>query len=294
MHNNIINYDSPLSIKKYLDEHKMCAQKKFGQNFLISHTARQRLIDALDFQPDDPVWEVGPGLGAVTSLLLECRAHVTAFELDRGFCQSLKEFFGSEDNFTLVEGDFLKTFRQQPNLPDFILGNLPYNIAATLIAGLIESGFFFKRSVFTVQKETAARMCAKAGTKDYSSLSVLCASHYDVSQICILGGAQFYPPPNVDSACVLFRQLPDSMQKQIPQFFYKLVRSLFANRRKTVQNNLAVFLSHNSNIITANQQLKITAADILAKANIKITERAENLNLESFLRIAEVLEKNFY
>ncbi|MDR2842214.1 MAG: 16S rRNA (adenine(1518)-N(6)/adenine(1519)-N(6))-dimethyltransferase RsmA [Spirochaetaceae bacterium] len=283
----MINYDSPSSIKKYLDEHNLSAQKKFGQNFLISAQARQTLVKELGFMPDDTVWEIGPGLGAVTSLLLEAKARVSAFEIDHGFCAALTELFSDKENFTLVEGDFLKTFRQQKTPPDFILGNLPYNIAATLIGDLIETGFYFKRAVFTVQKEVALRMCAKAGTHDYSSLSILCTSRYDVKQICKLSGSQFYPPPNVDSACVLFQQLPAGKQKEIPPFFYKFVRTLFANRRKTVQNNLAVFLTQNAEFNTKNQPSKAAAEHILNMANIKITERAERLTLDDFLRITD-------
>jgi 16S rRNA (adenine1518-N6/adenine1519-N6)-dimethyltransferase len=284
-----INYDSPASIKEFLQEHSLCAQKKFGQNFLIAPNARRILIDALAAPPGCAVWEIGPGLGAMTASLLKNGVHLTAFEVDRGFCKLLCEMFYGKKNFTLIEGDVLKTWKTQQCKAEIILGNLPYNIAATVIAGFIEDGFYFKRGVFTLQKEVAARICAKAGSKDYSSLSVLCSSMYTVTPLSVFKSAVFYPMPNVDSQAVLFERRNDVSASIYPPFFYSLVRTLFANRRKTILNNLCAFINQNNSIVKvpAATSPKIFAENVLSTVNIAPNERAENIVLNDFLKIAQ-------
>jgi 16S rRNA (adenine1518-N6/adenine1519-N6)-dimethyltransferase len=181
----------------------------------------------------------------------------------------------------LVEGDALKTWEavaaQHQGKTIYLLGNLPYNIAATVIATFIEKGQFFERIVVTVQKEVAMRITAKPNQKDYSSLSVVCSSAYNVRPLSILKGEMFYPVPNVDSQSVLFTRNPISTAAPpLPPMFYPLVRALFAHRRKTVQNNLSVFLKIS----------KILSADILQQAHIDPTSRAETLCSQNFLELA--------
>ena len=111
-----------------------------------------------------------------------------------------------------MEGDVLKTWKnylETTSLPDRFFGNLPYNIAATIIADTIENNIRFDRCVFTVQKEVAQRMTAKPSQDDYSSFSVLCQWAYDVKNIMDLAGGNFWPKPNVDSRAVLFTKKED-------------------------------------------------------------------------------------
>ncbi|MDR0760077.1 MAG: 16S rRNA (adenine(1518)-N(6)/adenine(1519)-N(6))-dimethyltransferase RsmA, partial [Treponema sp.] len=198
-----LNYDSPLAIRSFLEERGLGMRRRLGQNFLINPNARRRLLDALGAGPGDRVWEIGSGLGAMTRPLLERGAMVWAFEIDGGFITALREFFSGNPAFTLIEGNVLKTWRTAPP-GDYLFGNLPYTIGAVLLADFIEKNRFFKRMVVTVQKEVALRMAAKAGSKDYSSFSVLCASAYRITPLLIMKGASFYPEPRVDSQGVLF------------------------------------------------------------------------------------------
>ena len=243
------DYNSPAELKKLLDANGFSMQKKFGQNFLINQSAREKLIDALDIAEGTTVWEVGPGLGAMTSEMLDRGAKLTAFEIDRGFSSLIKQFFSEysdKQSFNVIDGDVLKTWYAQTEegtqLPQRFFGNLPYNIAATIIADTIEKGIRFERCVFTVQKEVALRMCAKPGTEQYSSLSVLCNWAYDVKPLMDLSGANFWPKPNVDSRAVLFTKKEDFPLCNEPFYFIKLQRALFSSRRKTVRNNLQCFL----------------------------------------------------
>lgn len=276
------DYDSPASLKAFLDGQGMAMQKKFGQNFLINATARRRLIDALQIDGNSSVWEVGPGLGAMTDEILSRGASLTAFEIDRGFAQCLPEFFKDyqqKGRFNLVQGDVLKTWRGEADrqMPNRFFGNLPYNVAATIIADMISAGVRFPRCVVTVQKEVAQRMCATVGSKDYSSFSILCGWAYKVSPLMDLGGGSFWPRPNVDSRAVVMELREDFPRCQNPAHFMKLIRALFSSRRKTVRNNLTVFYGN-------GQQ----AVDVLERSGISPQARAEELPLELLLHLSDI------
>jgi 16S rRNA (adenine1518-N6/adenine1519-N6)-dimethyltransferase len=272
-------------------------RKRLGQNFLINSDARRKLLDALGIGPGDQVWEVGPGLGAMTAGLLERGAELIAFEIDRGFIAALEGFFGGQRGFTLIPGDVLKTWpgvwaarKAKTRRAPFFLGNLPYNIAATLLADFIERNCFFTRMVVTVQREVGRRMAAKPGTADYSSFSVLCASAYTVSPLMILKGSLFYPAPKVDSQGVRFDLRSDIDPAGYPPAFKPLVRGLFSSRRKTIKNNLQNYL--HSRIMTGKGNQKLTL-EMLEKAGISPNERAENLGPAEFSALAAVLPGEF-
>ncbi|MCE1196917.1 ribosomal RNA small subunit methyltransferase A, partial [bacterium] len=159
-----IAYDSPAAIRTFLEAEGLAMSKRFGQNFLVDRNARERLCAAVESASGtgEPrhVWEIGPGIGSITSLLLEKGHRVTAFEIDHGFARILRDLFGDNPRFTLVEGDVLKTWEGQlaVGLPDIVFGNLPYNVALAIVGDLLESGRVPARMVFTVQKEAAQRI----------------------------------------------------------------------------------------------------------------------------------------
>ena len=273
-----IDYNSPASLKVFLEERGLAMQKKFGQNFLINAQARKKLIDALEIEKGTTVWEIGSGLGAMTSEILERGAELTAFEIDHGFAAALVELFADKPNFKLVEGDVLKTWKTVSDRPARLFGNLPYNIAATIFADLICAGVRFDKSVITVQKEVAQRITAKPGTDDYSSFSVLCQWAYDVTPLMDLGGGSFWPRPNVDSRAVKFVKKELFPQCKDPVLFTKMQRALFVSRRKTVKNNLSTFLSDSQK-----------AEDALKKADIDPKVRAETLDIKTLLRLSDAV-----
>ncbi|MDR3162114.1 MAG: 16S rRNA (adenine(1518)-N(6)/adenine(1519)-N(6))-dimethyltransferase RsmA [Spirochaetaceae bacterium] len=274
MTGNPVNYDSVREIKALLDRHGLGMQKRFGQNFLINGEARKRLLDALEINPGDGVWEIGPGIGAMTSGLLERGAAVTAFEIDRGFSALLRELFQGTEGFTLVEGDVLKTWPLAKGAP-LLLGNLPYNIAAALLADFIERGRFFTRMVVTVQRETARRMSAPPGSGDYSAFSVLCASAYAVKPLMVLKAPSFYPAPRVESQGVRLDLLPGRDGAEEPVLFRALVRRLFASRRKTLRNNLRDFVA---DILTGRYSLIPAAEDAETPSAGKYPARRQGIH----------------
>jgi len=275
------NYNSAAALRAFLDQNGLGMRKKFGQNFLLNPGVRQALVRALNAQAGESVWEIGPGLGAMTSLLLEEGLCVRAFEIDAGFALSLRELFAAHAGFTLVEGDVLKTWPDEPAAP-YLLGNLPYNIAAALLSDLIERGRYFDRIVVTVQREVARRMAAVPGSADYSSFSVLCASAYHVKPLMIIKGASFYPKPNVDSQAVLLERRDDAARVR-PACLYPLVRRLFSSRRKTIKNNLTAFFASPENP-------SAIAAQALEQSALDGGRRAEELSLEDFEALAKTIE----
>ncbi|MCR4735702.1 MAG: 16S rRNA (adenine(1518)-N(6)/adenine(1519)-N(6))-dimethyltransferase RsmA [Treponema sp.] len=280
------DYNSPAELKTVLDLHGFSMQKKFGQNFLVNGDARKKIIDALEVNESTSVWEIGPGLGAMTNEILERGAKVTAFEIDKGFIQLIKEYFENYTDkglFSIVEGDALKNWKKQiekDGIPDRFFGNLPYNIAATIIADTIEENIRFERCVFTVQKEVALRMCAKPASADYSSFSVLCNWAYDLKPLMDLSGGNFWPKPNVDSRAILLTKKADFPCCKNPKLFVKIQRALFSSRRKTVRNNLSVYFK-NSDL----------ALNYLDKAGIDPMKRAEVLTLKEMLTLSDVIEE---
>ena len=277
------DYNSAKNLKEILDQNGFSMQKKFGQNFLINPDARKKLIDCLDINENTKVWEIGPGLGAMTSEILERGADLTVFEIDRGFISLISEFFkpyAEKNKFRIIEGDVLKNWKKEleKGKPDRLFGNLPYNIAATIIADTIENNIRFDKCVFTVQKEVAQRMCAKAGSEDYSSFSVLCNWAYDIKPVLDLNGNNFWPKPNVDSRAVIMTPKENFPCCKEPEHFCKLQRALFSSRRTNVRNNLTGFIKNNDK-----------ALEYLKKAQIDPTLRAEVLSIEQILHLSDII-----
>lgn len=277
------DYNSAKNLKEILDKNGFSMQKKFGQNFLINPDARKKLIDCLDINENTKVWEIGPGLGAMTSEILERGADLTVFEIDRGFISLISEFFkpyAEKNKFRIIEGDVLKNWKKEleRGKTDRLFGNLPYNIAATIIADTIENNIRFDKCLFTVQKEVAQRMCAKAGSEDYSSFSVLCNWAYDIKPVLDLNGNNFWPKPNVDSRAVIMTPKENFPCCKEPEHFCKLQRALFSSRRKNVRNNLTGFIKNNDK-----------ALEYLKKAQIDPTLRAEVLSIEQILHLSDII-----
>jgi len=282
-----LNYNSAAGLRAFLDGRDLGMRKKFGQNFLINPGVRRGLADALEAGAGESVWEIGPGLGAMTRILLEKGLLVRAFEIDPGFVRVLKELFTAEPGLTLIEGDVLRTWgsQRETNPAPYLLGNLPYNIGSALLADFIEKGLFFRRMVVTVQREVALRMAARVGGADYSSFSVLCASAYRVKPLMLIKSASFYPRPNVDSQGVMLELRDETGTRNRPPCFYPLVRQLFSSRRKTIRNNLTAFLARSGKAGPAD-----LAAALLEKSALDGGLRAENLHIDDFSALAKAAE----
>ncbi len=273
------DYSSISSITRLLEEDGLVMTKKFGQNFLISMSALDRIVALSGAKEGSVVWEVGPGIGALTTKLLQTGADVTSFEIDHGFCRILREkAYVDVPNFTLVEGDALKTWKtvwERTGTPDIVCANLPYNVGSVFIASLIESRCLPKTMVFTLQSEVVERICAKQGSEEFSGFSILTGIDYENQNAMKLRSGCFFPAPNVDSSVVVMsrRQTP-LVPADEAKAFLELVRVLFAQRRKTVKNNLKALGRSSAEIDLA-----------LERSHIGQTERAERLSIEQILEL---------
>ena len=278
-----LNYDSPKEIERVLSEKGLAMTKKFGQNFLVSPSGREKLVKLMELEEGMKVWEIGPGLGAITHMILKENVDLYSFEIDHGFASLLSgPAFGDESRFTLVEGDALKTLfkKRLLPLPDRIVGNLPYNVGSVMIAKLIENSYLPPLMVFTLQKEVVDRMTAKTGEDDYSSFSVLTQIDYENKLMLKLPRGCFWPQPNVDSAVVVMKRREKSLvDDTLRPEFIPLLRDIFQQRRKTIRNNL--------NSSEYGNLGKDKVEEILSLSGLSGNERAEALSWDSLLKLSE-------
>lgn len=275
-----LNHDSPVEIRAVLERRGIALKKRWGQNFLVNRGARERLVSLLDPRHGGLAWEIGPGLGAMTVLLLGRGARVVAFEVDHGIARFLREEeLAGFDAFTLVEGDFLRTWREaldRHGPPDAVLGNLPYRSASLMIADIVTGGLRPVRSVFTVQRELAERLTAAPGTKSYSSFTVLCGSCFRIVGRGELQPGSFWPAPEVVSSVVELLPLEGAPSGSELEMLSRVTRALFATRRKTIRNNAVAAFGP-----------KVLA--VLEQQGINPAGRAEDLEPKDFLGLARAL-----
>ncbi len=234
-------------IRRLLDERGMRPLARFGQNFLHDQNlARAIVLEAVaELYPAGPVLEVGPGLGALTELVLESGLEITALEIDRGLAAVLRDRLGEKPGFRLIEGDALETladpaFRAEAKFRLF-LGNLPYNISTPLLAAVLSLPQPPDRIVMTLQKEVAQRLAAKHDTSDYGGLTIHVQSGYTVRLVRILPPSVFYPVPDVDSAVVRLDRLPTPLVPETESAaFHAFVKKGFSQRRKKLSNTLGI------------------------------------------------------
>ena len=284
-----LNYDSPASIQAFLEQNGLAVSKRLGQNFLIDRSVRSRIVKALEVEEGMQVWEIGPGIGAMTILLLEEKVRLTAFEIDYGFVRVLKGLFSEYENFCIVKGDVLKTLCSQKNLPARIFGNLPYNSAFAIISDILEMEILPQHMVFTLQKEAAHRMVAGPGTKDYSSLSVLCTSVCDVRILFDIGSSAFWPRPRVTSSAVQLIPKKKSMSALERKDFSDFVRAVFSSRRKTLRNTLRFWIKQRSPFLD-EAKIDTQLQGVLEELGIESSIRAEALAPDELFAIYRQLQ----
>ncbi|MFP4643797.1 MAG: 16S rRNA (adenine(1518)-N(6)/adenine(1519)-N(6))-dimethyltransferase RsmA [Spirochaetales bacterium] len=240
--------DSPAGIRDYLAENQIAARKRWGQNFLIDRPARELLISLLKVTPGMNLWEVGPGLGAMTRGLLDAGATVTAFEVDHGMVRHLRRRFAPElddsaegkGSLRIVEGDAAKKMPQlleDGEKPRAILGNLPYNAAGAILWSVLNRYDPVERLVCTVQREVADRMIAEPGSRNFAAFSILCRLEHTARLVKTIPGGCFYPRPNVTSAAVLLDRRNSTPRPDRVRVL-ALANHAFAQPRKTLSNNL--------------------------------------------------------
>jgi len=214
------------------------ARKRFGQHFLHDPRVIARIVAAVAPRPGERIVEIGPGLGALTGLLLERAGTLEVIEIDRDLAARLAQTGGgklSVHSADVLRFDFAVLAGDQRLR---LVGNLPYNIATPLLFHLYGQAERIEDMVFMLQKEVADRLAAAPGSKDYGRLSVMIQWRFAVKKLFDVGAGAFTPAPKVESTLVSLRPRPPEIALHDAARFGDIVRSAFAQRRKTLRNAL--------------------------------------------------------
>lgn len=251
---------------------KHIPRKRFGQNFLKDQSVLEDIISAISPKPTDLLVEIGPGLGALTHLLLRSLPQLHVIELDRDLVEKLSKTDISQ-KLIIHQGDALKfdfhKIASSSNQKMRIVGNLPYNISTPLLFHLTQYAKEIEDQHFMLQKEVVERMVAEPGSKTYGRLSVMLQWQYHMDLLFIVPPAAFIPEPKVDSAIV--RMTPRRQPAECdPLKLEKTVTQAFSQRRKILRNVLAPLFSEKDMI----------------DVGIDPSRRPEEISVEQFISLA--------
>jgi 16S rRNA (adenine1518-N6/adenine1519-N6)-dimethyltransferase len=220
---------------------KHVARKRFGQNFLTDDHVLHNIIDVISPRRGQVMVEIGPGLAAMTALLLKELDHMHVVELDRDLVARLEKAYPRE-RLTVHSGDALKFDFATIPVPEGqklrVVGNLPYNISSPLLFHLAQYAPVIEDQHFMLQKEVVERMVAEPGSKVYGRLSVMLQWLYHMELMFVVPPSAFDPPPQVDSAIV--RMIPRAQPLQVDGARLEaVVQKAFSQRRKVIRNCVA-------------------------------------------------------
>ncbi|KKI91609.1 16S rRNA methyltransferase [Bacillus sp. SA1-12] len=282
---------TPVRTKAILEKYGFSFKKSLGQNFLIEPNVLTRIVDHADVSEKTGVIEIGPGIGALTEQLARRAKKVVAFEIDARLLPILNETLAPYSNVSIIHQDVLEANLKEAVKEYFndceeimVVANLPYYVTTPIIMKLLEEKLPLKGIVVMLQKEVAERISAKPSTKEYGSLSIAVQYYTDAKTVMTVPKTVFVPQPNVDSAIIrlLVRDEPIVNVKN-EAFFFEIVRASFAQRRKTLLNNLVHFLPN-------GKELKPIIEETLAQVEIDGKRRGESLSINEFAKLSDALD----
>ncbi len=310
----------PLSQQQIIDlltAEGIALKKRWGQNFLLDHGLCRQLVGmagTFDGALASSIWEIGPGLGALTHWLLEIPGRHVFFEIDHGLTRILERRYpqlaprqfqrntadeivaelarapSPHSTHPLLVGDArhaLPAALDAFPLPDVIVGNLPYSLAAKILLVISLHHPRPRRIACIVQREIAQRISAPPDSTDYSTFSVLMQAHYQIQATVPVHRAAFYPRPHVDSDFVIMEKLPEAATAAAGQFSLSelapVIRALFASRRATIRKNI----QHWGRL---SAQTYAALSEQGHVADIPISKRAEQLSVQECLTAAAALK----
>ncbi|HEY4390301.1 MAG TPA: 16S rRNA (adenine(1518)-N(6)/adenine(1519)-N(6))-dimethyltransferase RsmA [Paenibacillus sp.] len=280
---------TPRRTKEIILRHGFSFKKSLGQNFLIDQNILGKIVAAAGLDKTKGALEIGPGIGALTEKLAEEAGKVTAVEIDQRLLPILGEVLEPFSHVQVVHGDVLKLdlkelFAQQFSDVDgvSVVANLPYYVTTPILMKLLEEKLPLENIVVMIQKEVAERMAAAPGGKEYGSLSIAVQYYSEPELVCTVPHSVFIPQPNVESAVIRLKvRKQPPVQVEDEAFFFEVVQASFAQRRKTISNNLK------SRFFPKEGRERLEA--LLEEAGITPSRRAETLDLHEFAKLSNVL-----
>lgn len=271
-------------IKDLLSRHGFRFSKSLGQNFLTASWVPEQIADCSELDENTGVLEVGPGIGCLTEQLSMQAGKVVAVELDKALKPVLAETLEGRDNVEIVFGDVLKldikelVAEKLAGLRPVVCANLPYNVTTPLITAFLEAGCFDTVTVM-IQREVAKRICAKPNTADYGAFTVLVNWYADAEILFDVPPSCFIPQPKVTSSVIKLKMRSEPpVEVRDKDIFFRVVRSAFGMRRKTLLNALSAYFG------------EFTKADIekiLVSCGFDPQIRGEVLSIGEFAQISD-------
>jgi 16S rRNA (adenine1518-N6/adenine1519-N6)-dimethyltransferase len=283
---------TPSRTKEILAKYDFFFKKSYGQNFLIDTNILENIVSYAELTEESCAIEIGPGIGALTEQIAKKAKKVLAFEIDNRLIPILEDTLSPYDNIQIINEDVLKADVEKaiqgylPNEEDImVVANLPYYVTTPIIMKLLTEGLPIRGIVCMLQKEVADRIAASPGTKDYGSLSIAIQFYTHASTVMTVPRTVFMPQPNVDSAVIKLVKREQPAAEVIDEaFFFEVVRASFAQRRKTLNNNL---LNNLPKLKKDKSKLEIC----LEESGIEGTRRGETLTIQEFATLSNSLYK---
>lgn len=276
------------NIKKILSQNEAFAKKKFGQNFLVNKEVLEEIIKVSNVDKETSVIEIGPGLGSLTEFLAINAKQVLCYEVDDDMISILERTISHFDNVKVLKKDVLKA-NIDLDIAEYlndarrvvVVANLPYYITTPIILKFLEES---KIEEFTlmVQKEVGQRLSGKPSTKDYNALSVLINYLGEASIKYKVPKNSFYPEPKVESVILGLKRVKNDYKLINELYFFNFIKLMFAQRRKTLINNLT------KNALVNKEELLL----ILNKINLSESVRSEELDLDTIIKLYKAIYEN--
>ncbi|MBM7667165.1 16S rRNA (adenine1518-N6/adenine1519-N6)-dimethyltransferase [Solibacillus kalamii] len=291
MHKDIA---TPVRTKEILEKYGFSFKKSLGQNFLIDPNILRNIVSHANLTENSGAIEVGPGIGALTEHLAREANKVVSFEIDQRLLPVLEDTLSPYDNVKIVHSDILKADvaqvieEEMPGIEDImVVANLPYYVTTPILMKLLNDRLPIRGFVVMMQKEVADRITAKPGTKAYGSLSIAIQYYVTAEIAMVVPKTVFMPQPNVDSAVIRLIKHENPPVKVIDEdFLFEVSRASFAQRRKTILNNL-------QNGLVNGKQNKELILKALEEAGIEPSRRGETLSIQEFGKLADCLYPHF-
>ncbi|MEK4626709.1 MAG: 16S rRNA (adenine(1518)-N(6)/adenine(1519)-N(6))-dimethyltransferase RsmA [Solibacillus sp.] len=285
---------TPIRTKEILEKYGFSFKKSLGQNFLIDPNILRNIVSHANLTENSGAIEVGPGIGALTEHLAREAKKVVSFEIDQRLLPVLEDTLSPYPNVKIVHSDILKADVEQviqeemPGIEDImVVANLPYYVTTPILMKLLNDRLPIRGFVVMMQKEVADRITAKPGTKAYGSLSIAIQYYMTADIAMVVPKTVFMPQPNVDSAVIrLIKHDTPPVQVIDEDFLFAVARASFAQRRKTILNNL-------QNGLVNGKKNKDLIVKALEEAGIEPTRRGETLSIQEFGKLADCLHPNF-